>query len=46
MAGVVQYGAAINAYVIHLLVAQMVSLKRVQQPMCPPTDQLNPRRAC
>ena len=31
MPGPLQYGAGIKAYVVHLLVAQMLSLKRVQQ---------------
>lgn len=31
MAGPLQYGAGIKAYVLNLLIAQMISLKRVQQ---------------
>ena len=31
MAGPIQYGPGVKAYVLNLLIAQMVSLKRVQQ---------------
>ncbi len=31
MAGPLQYGPGVKAYVLHLLIAQMISLKRVQQ---------------
>ncbi len=31
MSGPLQYGAGIRAFVLNLLIAQMISLKRVQQ---------------
>ena len=33
MPGPLQYGPGIKAYVVHLLIAQMLSLKRVAQSM-------------
>jgi len=40
MAGPLQYGLGIRAYVLNLLVAQMVSLKRVQQMLTSLIDRL------
>ena len=45
MCGPLQYGPGVKAYVVHLLIAQMLSLKRVPS-RCTSSDSSCPKRRC